>query len=95
MEKQKESGFIGLIISIIISLILLQAVFRVDVIEILKSPNFGEIVDYIKKFFTLVWEKFLVLPASFIWNEIFIDIVWRIMKDAFELLKNWVDTNQA
>ncbi len=94
MKTQKERGFIGAIISIITALILIQVVFKFDIVGLLKSPDFGEIVVYIKKFAVLIWEKFLVLPASFLWNDIFIDIIWKITKEGFELLKDWVDKNQ-
>ncbi len=90
--KNHERGFISALVSIIGALILLQFVFHVDVIGFLKSPDIGEIFSYLKRFVVLVWEKFLVAPASFLWNEVFIDIVWNTIKDGFEILKNWVDT---
>lgn len=95
MKNDRERGFIGAIVSMVAALIILQAVFKVDVMGVLKSPDFGEIVSYLKKFLILIWEKFLVLPVSFLWNEVFIDIIWDVIKDGFELLKKWVDTNQS
>ena len=89
--KKTERGFISTIFSIIAALVLLQLVFHVDVISFLKSPDLGEVVSYLKRFIILVWEKFLVAPVSFLWHEVFIDIIWSTIKDGFEILKGWVD----
>jgi hypothetical protein len=90
--KNSERGFVSTIFSIIGALIILQFVFKVDVIGFLKSPDVGEVFSYLKRFVVLIWEKFLVAPASFLWHEVFINIVWNTIKDGFEILKGWVDT---
>lgn len=90
--ENKQDGFIGILISIVAALVLAQAVFHIDVVSFLRSPSTLEVVDYIKRAIVLVWDKFLVLPVSFIWEQIFVDIIWKGGVYAFDMLKGWVDS---
>jgi sensor histidine kinase YesM len=95
MEKEGQKGFIGLLIVLIVSIVFLKYVFDFNLVEFLKSPKVLEVLSYIKRFFVLIWDKFLVGPAIWIWDNIVIDIIWKILKNGFEILKGWVDTESS
>lgn len=91
MQKNKEGGFIGTVVSIVVALAVLNFFFGWNVFEFLKSSGAVEIYSYIKDFLTIVWEKFLVYPAVWFWENVIVGIVWETLKGAYEILKNWVD----
>lgn len=93
MNRNIDSkGFIGTIVIVVIGLALLKYFFDWNIIEFLKSPKVIETFYYIKKFIVLIWDKFVATPASFLWNDIVINIIWKTIVEAFNLLKHWVNS---
>lgn len=57
MPTKQNSGFIKLIIVIIVALVILKFFFDFDVIEYLQSNRFTPVWDYIGKIFSYVIEN--------------------------------------
>jgi hypothetical protein len=92
MEKDKQKGFIGLIIVLIFALSLAKYFFDWSAVDFLKSPKLLEVLIYIKKFVLIVWKTILVTPATFIWNEVVVGIIWKTIVASYDLLRHWVDS---
>lgn len=55
-DRTQEQGFIGVIVLIIIALVLLQNVFKVDVIGFIQSSFFGNLVVDVKNIVLSIWD---------------------------------------
>lgn len=92
MKNDRQRGFIGLIITLVVSLALLKYFFDFNIIEILKSPKVVEVFEYLKKAVLLVWNKFLLYPMAWFWNTIMVDLIWEGLKTGYGILTGWVDS---
>lgn len=83
-----NGGFIKLIIFIIIGLLVISylGVDLRSTVESQKSKdNFSYVWGYTKAF----WNNYLDKPASWLWQNIIIDIVWnKVVKPGIESVKN-------
>ncbi len=52
----QEQGFVGVIVLIIIALVLLQNVFKVDVIGFIQSSFFGNLIVDVKNIVLSIWD---------------------------------------
>ncbi len=55
-HRTKEQGFVGVIVLIIIALVLLQNVFKVDVIGFIQSSFFGNLIVDVKNIVLSIWD---------------------------------------
>lgn len=55
-RKKEEQGFIGVIVLIVIALVLLQNVFKVDVIGFIQSSFFGNFIVDAKRIVLSIWD---------------------------------------
>jgi hypothetical protein len=92
MRATSKRGFIGLIITLVVALALAKFYFDWNFIDFFNSIKTSEVFIYLKKFALLVWGKFLVGPVVFIWNFVFVDIIWKTFVSLFDMLKVWVDS---
>ena len=67
MEKNK--GFIGKLLLIIIGLALLKYFFDWSIFDAIESERGKETVGYIRKVLDFIW-SYLARPLNYIWNEI-------------------------
>lgn len=86
----KQSGFFKLIILIIIAVIAL-GYFGFDLREIVNSPKVQDNLQYSWSIVTFVWFTYLSEPAKYIWNDVFIRLLWDNFIINMDRLKN----NQA
>ncbi len=75
------------IIISLIGLILLGAL-GFDVRKAVESPVTQSNLEYAKNVVVYVWNKYLQKPATFLWNEVFIKLIWN---PGIDLLKSRTD----
>ncbi len=76
MPQKTQGGFIKLIILLVIVLIVLGYLgFNVE--NILNSPTVSGNLHYVWNLGVTFWNRFLVLPATWIWNKIVVGLVWN------------------
>jgi len=92
MKKQEQKGFIGTIITLVVALALLKYFFDFSIIDFIKSPKVIEVLEYIKKAISIIWNKFLVGPVVWIWDTIIVNLVWEALKNGYDILTGWVDS---
>ncbi len=76
MKYNQKGGFIKLIIVIVIALIVL-GYFGFNVSEILQSPSVSNNLNYAWGLAVTVWQKFLMVPAKYVWNKIVVGMFWN------------------
>jgi len=86
MLKNKQSGFIKLIFIIIIAIIILSY-FGFDLRTIVESPETQGNLGYVWEGVTYVWVNWLSLPANYLWNDVFINLLWDSFIDNMERIK--------
>lgn len=89
----KQTGFISTIILIILGLVGIKYFFNFDIVKYLMSDNVKEIFEYIKRFFEIVWSKYIAGTFLYLWNNIVIGVFWKGIVFIYTLLTGWVDKN--
>jgi len=79
----KQSGFIKLILMIIIAIIILSY-FGFNLRGIVESPETQGNLGYVWGLTVGVWDNYIGGPITYLWNDIFIDLMWNPFVDNLE-----------
>ena len=82
-----KQGFVKTIILIVIALIIL-GFFGFNLEEIVKRENVHNNLIYVWGLVKIVWQKFLLKPAVWVWNVIVVDLLWNNLTELVTKLKN-------
>ncbi len=82
----KQSGFIKLIFIIVVAIIILSY-FGFDLRSIVEAPETQGNIGYVWGGVVYVWENWLAGPISYLWNDIFIDLLWDSFIENLERIK--------
>lgn len=92
-NQTNQRGFIKLIFLIVV-LILILSYFGISLKNIAESDtgkaNFGFVWDILLKiwdFIKAIWNKLLATPAKFVWDRLFVDVIWNSLVDNLSKLK--------
>lgn len=80
------------IIIFVIALIIL-GYLGIDVKKAVQAPVTQSNLEYVKNVVVYVWDKYLARPAKYLWNEIFINLIWNVAIDNLTKIKNGQPTN--
>lgn len=80
------------IIVLIIALIIL-GYFGFDIRKAVEAPVSQSNIEYIKNATIYVWNKYLEGPAKYLWNDVFIDLIWNTAIDNLKKIKAGEPTN--
>jgi hypothetical protein len=80
-------SILGLLILVLI-LILVLGYFNVSVEEVVESETSQENIEYVREGGKGFWEKHLKEPASYLWNDIWVDLFWEPFVENMTSLKN-------
>ncbi|MBI2475717.1 MAG: hypothetical protein HYV67_00550 [Candidatus Taylorbacteria bacterium] len=76
MPQTTKGGFIKLIILLVVVLVVL-GYFGFNIENIFNSPTVSGNLHYAWSLAVSFWNKFLVIPATWVWNKIIIGVVWN------------------
>lgn len=88
-EQQKGVSIIGIVI--VIALIVLY--FGIDIQSVVEKPQTQKNVAYVSEKTQTVWQKYLEQPAFYIWNNIFLDLIWGAFTQNLQAIKEGVPTD--
>jgi len=90
-HKNREGGFVGLIILIIIGLALLKYFLNFDVFAAADSQHGQETIGYTGQIIRTIW-SYISTPVGFAWNEIVVPIL-KLCWATFEHFISWSNQN--
>lgn len=76
MKNNQSKGFIKMIIIIVIALIILGAL-GFNIKDIMNSEKVQTNLHYAWNLVIMVWNNFLATPAMWVWDNIFIELIWN------------------
>jgi len=75
-NTNKNSGFVKLILIIIITIIVLSYL-GFNLRAIVESPETQGNLGYVWGLTVGVWDNYIGSPVMYLWNDIFIDLMWN------------------
>ena len=78
MLRRHDPG-ISVIGWIIIGAIALLVVsyYGIDVQKVVESPTSQKNVSYVRGGVEFVWKDYLSKPVDYLWNDVFVDLIWK------------------
>jgi hypothetical protein len=74
-------------IILIIILIAVLSYFGINIKSIVESDIFKENFGYVWNWCKYVWETYLAGPAKYLWNDVFVDLLWNSFIDNLKRIK--------
>ncbi len=87
-----KRGLIKMIVIIIIALLVLSY-FGINLRSLINAPTTQDNFTYVATSTTSVWNQYLKKPATYLWNDVFLDLIWAPAIDNLTKMKNGEPTN--
>ena len=81
-----------MIILVIIALLILSY-FGFNLRNLVNAPTTQDNFSYTSSFVVGIWNDYLKAPLSYIWNQVFIPLIWNPFIDNLTKMKNNQPTN--
>jgi len=93
-EKKKEGGIsiVGMLILGFI-IILVLSYFKISIKSVVESPTGQENINYVGGGTVNLWDTYLKGPASYLWNDVFVDIFWKSFINNMERIRDGQPTD--
>jgi len=91
-ETRRGISIIGVLLLGFI-LILVLSYFKISVRSVVESPEAQENIEYIGGGTRNLWNDYLKEPASYLWNDIFINIFWESFVNNMERIRDGKPTD--
>jgi hypothetical protein len=75
-NKQTGISIIGMIFLAGV-IIFVLSYFNISIRSIINSPTGQENVSYVREGTKSLWETYLAKPASYLWNDVWVNIFWK------------------
>lgn len=86
-RNMNRGGLIRLIIYIIIILLIISY-FGLNIRTIVNSPAGQENFTYVQEIMINVWNGYLKKPVLYLWNDIFLKLIWEPAIENLTKIKN-------
>ena len=73
--------------------ILVLSYFKISVRSVVESPTGQDNISYIGGGTRNLWDDYLQKPASYLWNDIFINIFWQSFVNNMERIRDGQPTD--
>ncbi len=95
MKTKSNKGSISILGIIILSLILIVVLshYHIDIRSEVESEQSQSNLNYVGNKTTSIWEQYLSGPAHYIWNKIFVDLLWGAFVSNFERIRDGKPTD--
>lgn len=87
--KSKKAGIsiLGIIILAIIVLLVL-GYFHVSVKSVVNNPTSQDNINYVGGGIENLWNQYFAEPASYLWNDVWVNIFWKSFIDNMERIRD-------
>ena len=86
-QRNANKGFIGILLLIVIA-ILVVSYFNIDLQSLVEKPQTQKNAAYVTTTTTSFWNSYLQKPASYLWNTVFVGLLWNSFIDNMTRIKN-------
>lgn len=91
-NRQKGVSLIGILVLAFI-LILVLSYFGISVKSVVESPTGQENISYVGGGTRNLWNDYLKAPASYLWNDILVNIFWKSFVNNMERIRDGQPTD--
>jgi ABC-type Fe3+ transport system permease subunit len=81
-----QTGFIKLIILIVVLLVIL-GYFGINVRSVIENKTAQSNVGYVWNWCKAMWGTYLASPAKYLWNDVFIKLLWNSFIESMQKIK--------
>ena len=92
VKRKKGISIIGILFLGII-LIFVLSYFKISVRSVVESPTAQDNINYVGGGGRNLWNDYLKKPASYLWNDVFMDIFWKSFINNMERIRDGKATN--
>ncbi|MGC9605683.1 MAG: hypothetical protein ABSF56_02945 [Minisyncoccia bacterium] len=85
-------GLIKMILIVVIALLILSY-FNINLRQLVNAPTTQDNVSYVASSTVTIWDSYLKVPATYLWNNVFIDLIWNPAITNLTNMKNGEPTN--
>ena len=75
-NKKRGISILGILLLAIV-IILVLSYFNISIKAVVESPTGQENINYVQGGTKSLWTTYLAEPASYLWNDVWVDIFWR------------------
>lgn len=86
-REYKKGGIVRTII-LVVSALLILSYFGLNIRAIVNSPTGQDNFSYSQEIMIKVWNNYLKGPATYLWNDIFIKLIWNPAIENLTRMKN-------
>jgi hypothetical protein len=92
--KNKKAGIsiLGIIILAII-VILVLGYFNINIKSAVNSPTSQDNINYVEGGTENLWSQYLEKPASYLWNDVWVNIFWKGFINNMERIRDGQPTS--
>ena len=91
-KLEKGISIIGILLLGII-LLLVLSYFKISVRSVVESPEAQDNISYVGGGTRNLWNDYLKQPATYLWNDIFVDIFWKSFVNNMERIRDGQPTD--
>jgi hypothetical protein len=91
-RELNRGGIIRTVIFIVIALLILSY-FGFNIRAIVNSPTGQQNFTYAQEIMINVWDNYMKGPATYLWNDIFLNLIWNPAIENLTKIKNGQPTN--
>ena len=75
-NKKGGISIIGLLVLAVIAVLVLSY-FHISIKAVVQSPTGQDNINYVSGTTTNLWDQYLQKPASYLWNDVWVNIFWN------------------
>ncbi len=91
-KTDNRGGLLRMVIYIIVILLILSY-FGLNIRAIVNSPTGQDNFTYVQQLMVDTWNGYLKKPVLYLWNDIFLDLIWNPAIDNLQKIKDGDPTN--
>lgn len=91
-NKQSGISILGVFVFGII-IILILSYFSISIKSIVESPTGQENINYVRGETKSLWVTYLAEPASYLWNDVWLNIFWKSFISNMERIRDGEPTD--
>ncbi|MCF7833948.1 MAG: hypothetical protein K9L98_04075 [Candidatus Pacebacteria bacterium] len=85
--NKKGISILGILLLMGVAVLILSY-FKISIKDVVNSPEAQENIDYVSDSGKSVWDNYLKEPAEYVWNEVFVGLLWQSFINNMERVRD-------